>query len=59
MQECSTVGRGAKRRHKSSLSRRERGVRSFGQNDSVIPHTAALLADLDTYAAAGGRERAK
>jgi hypothetical protein len=59
MPECSTVSRGAKRRHKNSLSRRERGMRSFGQNESVIPLTAALFADRDTYAAAGGRERSK
>jgi hypothetical protein len=40
-------------------SRRERGgVRGFRQNDSVIPLAATLLADLDTYAAADGRERA-
>jgi len=58
MQECSTVSRGAKRRHRNSLSRRERGgVRGFRQNDSVIPLAATLLADLDTYAAADGRER--
>jgi len=59
MQECSKVSRGAERRRKNSLSRRERGMRSFGQNDSVIPLAAALLADLDTYAATGGRERPK
>ncbi len=48
------------RRRKNSLSRRERARgKGFGQNDSVIPLAAALLADLNTYAAAGGRERAK
>ncbi len=31
-------------------------MRGFRQNDPVIPLAAALLADLDTYAAADGRE---
>jgi len=57
MAECSTVSRGANRRHRNNHSRRERGgVMGFRQNDSVIPLAARLLADLGTYAAADGRD---